>query len=238
MKNKETLRQRMAEDNGTFALVSSFLLLIGGVLIKNYTIASIGGLCFAYMLNALVIAIKAGREARRQQMEIDSYIAKKDFELKADLLAKAYEDGRISDDDISYLVRSLAKTNTDIKGMVNTINKPIVNTIVEPIISADIKDVEVITENTETTNEEVEVTEDRDTKQDTKPSVPEILQFTINSGKFCFRYNNKDMAIAPTDVVKGQFLHEEFDDSFGYHQNNEATFYIYPADRKIVAVNN
>ena len=162
-----------------------------------------------------------GAEVLAQEAEAKAYAIKKNADTKADLLAKAYHDKKISDEDISFLVRSLA---SDVKQANTTQNKAIVTP--QPVQAIEVKPV---VETQAEVVEEVEAVEDNNKDN-------QIIPFVVEGGRFVFNYNDNKIAFSPQDVIKGEALHKEFDDSFGYYKNADAIFYIYPVDKKIVAV--
>lgn len=209
------------ENLGAYGLLLSVVLILIGILHSNIISLIIGGLMFMKLISVICHMAAKGAEVLAQEAEAKAYAIKKNADTKADLLAKAYHDKKISDEDISFLVRSLA---SDVKQANTTQHKAIVTP--QPVQAIEVKPVveaqaEVV--------EEVEAVEDNNKDN-------QIIPFVVEGGRFVFNYNDNKIAFSPQDVIKGEALHKEFDDSFGYYKNADAIFYIYPVDKKIVAV--
>lgn len=209
------------ENLGAYGLLLSVVLILIGILHSNIISLIIGGLMFMKLISVICHMAAKGAEVLAQEAEAKAYAIKKNADTKADLLAKAYHDKKISDEDISFLVRSLA---SDVKQANTTQHKAIVTP--QPVQAIEVKPV------VETQAEVVEVVEAvEDNNKDNQ-----IIPFVVEGGRFVFNYNDNKIAFSPQDVIKGEALHKEFDDSFGYYKNADAIFYIYPVDKKIVAV--
>ena len=206
------------ENLGAYGLLLSVVLILIGILHSNIISLIIGGLMFMKLISVICHMAAKGAEVLAQEAEAKAYAIKKNADTKADLLAKAYHDKKISDEDISFLVRSLA---SDVKQANTTQNKAIVTP--QPVQAIEVKPV------VETQAEVVEAVEDNNKDN-------QIIPFVVEGGRFVFNYNDNKIAFSPQDVIKGEALHKEFDDSFGYYKNADAIFYIYPVDKKIVAV--
>lgn len=209
------------ENLGTYSLLASIVLMIIGVIGKNDTCLLLGGSIFIFLIGCISKMINEGIKDYHTESEARAYAIKLQADIKADLLAKAYEDNNIKDEDISFLVRSLAsdvKLNTTQITQAPIIQTPIKDVYDKPVI--EVKDIE---------------------KEDLSDTEPEennlVVPFEIVSGKFTFKYNGKDMAFGANDVTKGEYPHEEFSDSIGYYKNADAVFYIYPKEKQIAIVN-
>ena len=202
---------------GSIALLVSMVLMIVGVFQNNIPCLVIGGIGFFKIVQDINKIV----DSYTQENEAKAYAIKKNADTKADLLAKAYHDKKISDEDISFLVRSLA---SDVKQANITQHKAIVTP--QPVQAIEVKPV---VETQAEVVEEVEAVEDNNKDN-------QIIPFVVEGGRFVFNYNDNKIAFSPQDVIKGEALHKEFDDSFGYYKNADAIFYIYPVDKKIVAV--
>lgn len=202
---------------GSIALLVSMVLMIVGVFQNNIPCLVIGGIGFFKIVQDINKIV----DSYTQENEANAYAIKKNADTKADLLAKAYHDKKISDEDISFLVRSLA---SDVKQANTTQHKAIVTP--QPVQAIEVKPV---VETQAEVVEEVESVEDNNKGN-------QIISFVVEGGRFVFNYNDNKIAFSPQDVIKGEALHKEFDDSFGYYKNADAIFYIYPVDKKIVAV--
>lgn len=209
------------ENLGAYGLLLSVVLILIGILHSNIISLIIGGLMFMKLISVICHMAAKGAEVLAQEAEAKAYAIKKNADTKADLLAKAYHDKKISDEDISFLVRSLA---SDVKQANTTQNKAIVTP--QPVQAIEVKPV---VETQAEVVEEVEAVEDNNKDN-------QIIPFVVEGGRFVFNYNDNKIAFSPQDVIKGEALHKEFDDSFGYYKNADAIFYIYPVDKKIVAV--
>lgn len=209
---------------GSLALLVSLILIIVGVFKNNIPCLIIG----AVILFKVVQDINKIVDSYTCESEAKAYAIKKDADMKADLLAQAYADGKIKDEDIAFLVKSLADTNSHVAKAVQqreyipvqpvkaieVESTPIIHE--EPVVTADIQEVHSQEDNS---NEDIQE-----------------ISYVVDNGRFLFPYNGSNMAFSPRDVIKGKALHTDFDDSFGYYKNADAVFYIYPANRKIVAV--
>ena len=202
---------------GSIALLVSMVLMIVGVFQNNIPCLVIGGIGFFKIVQDINKIV----DSYTQENEAKAYAIKKNADTKADLLAKAYHDKKISDEDISFLVRSLA---SDVKQANITQHKAIVTP--QPVQAIEVKPV---VETQAEVVEEVEAVEDNNKDN-------QIIPFVVEGGRFVFNYNDNKISFSPQDVIKGEALHKEFDDSFGYYKNADAIFYIYPVDKKIVAV--
>lgn len=209
------------ENLGAYGLLLSVVLILIGILHSNIISLIIGGLMFMKLISVICHMAAKGAEVLAQEAEAKAYAIKKNADTKADLLAKAYHDKKISDEDISFLVRSLA---SDVKQANITQHKAIVTP--QPVQAIEVKPV---VETQAEVVEEVEAVEDNNKDN-------QIISFVVEGGRFVFNYNDNKIAFSPQDVIKGEALHKEFDDSFGYYKNADAIFYIYPVDKKIVAV--
>lgn len=209
------------ENLGAYGLLLSVVLILIGILHSNIISLVIGGLMFMKLISVICHMAAKGAEVLAQEAEAKAYAIKKNADTKADLLAKAYHDKKISDEDISFLVRSLA---SDVKQANTTQHKAIVTP--QPVQAIEVKPV---VETQAEVVEEVESVEDNNKGN-------QIISFVVEGGRFVFNYNDNKIAFSPQDVIKGEALHKEFDDSFGYYKNADAIFYIYPVDKKIVAV--
>lgn len=209
------------ENLGAYGLLLSVVLILIGILHSNIISLIIGGLMFMKLISVICHMAAKGAEVLAQEAEAKAYAIKKNADTKADLLAKAYHDKKISDEDISFLVRSLA---SDVKQANTTQHKAIVTP--QPVQAIEFKPV---VETQAEVVEEVEAVEDNNKDN-------QIIPFVVEGGRFVFNYNDNKIAFSPQDVIKGEALHKEFDDSFGYYKNADAIFYIYPVDKKIVAV--
>lgn len=209
------------ENLGAYGLLLSVVLILIGILHSNIISLIIGGLMFMKLISVICHMAAKGAEVLAQEAEAKAYAIKKNADTKADLLAKAYHDKKISDEDISFLVRSLA---SDVKQANNTQHKAIVTP--QPVQAIEVKPV---VETQAEVVEEVEAVEDNNKDN-------QIIPFVVEGGRFVFNYNDNKIAFSPQDVIKGEALHKEFDDSFGYYKNADSIFYIYPVDKKIVAV--
>lgn len=209
------------ENLGAYGLLLSVVLILIGILHSNIISLIIGGLMFMKLISVICHMAAKGAEVLAQEAEAKAYAIKKNADTKADLLAKAYHDKKISDEDISFLVRSLA---SDVKQANTTQHKAIVTP--QPVQAIEVKPV---VETQAEVVEEVEAVEDNNKDN-------QIIPFVVEGGRFVFNYNDNKIAFSPQDVIKGEALHKEFDDSFGYYKNADAIFYIYPVDKKIVAV--
>lgn len=212
------------ENLGAYGLLLSVVLILIGILHSNIISLIIGGLMFMKLISVICHMAAKGAEVLAQEAEAKAYAIKKNADTKADLLAKAYHDKKISDEDISFLVRSLA---SDVK-QANTIQHKAIVTP-QPVQAIEVKPV------VETQAEVVEEVEAVEAVEDNNKD-NQIIPFVVEGGRFVFNYNDNKIAFSPQDVIKGEALHKEFDDSFGYYKNADAIFYIYPVDKKIVAV--
>ena len=220
--------KRLGEDIGSYVYITSIVLIIVGVIGHNDACFLIGGSAFTLMIGYTTRLIDADIKDAHTKAEAEAYAIKKNADMKADLLAQAYADGKIKDEDIEFLIRSLADANSPVAKAVQqreyipvqpikTIeveSKPIIHE--EPIVTVDIQEADSQENNS---NEDIQE-----------------ISYVVDNGRFLFPYNGNNMAFSPRDVIKGEALHKDFDDSFGYYKNADAVFYIYPANRKIVAV--
>ena len=216
--------KRLGEDAGTIALVLSVIAIMAGIKSGNMLVTGLGVYGFVKIVNSICDFVKRKSIADYNTNEAKAYCIKRQADSRAELVTKAYKDGKVSDEDISFLVRSLA-TNVSTQQAINTnISKPVA---IQPINAIEVKPVvteEIVVDNA---TEQVEVEDNND---------EQIIPYTIESGRFVFKYKNKDMAFGPSNVVKNAYLQEEFNDSAGYYKNADAVFYIYPSEKKLIAV--
>ena len=216
--------KKLGEDAGTIALILSIVAIIIGLKSNNFVVISLGSYSFIKLVKNICDFVDKKAMADYNLHEAKSYYIKKQADTKADLLAKAYSDNKISDEDISFLVKSLAydaKPNKAYIDQPSRLNPVIEVKQVKETIKEDIKE--------ETTAVSEEVSEEVDSND-------LVVPFEIVSGRFCFKYQGKDMAFTSADVIKGQYPHEEFNDSVGYYKNADAIFYIYPKEKQIAIV--
>lgn len=208
------------EDLGTNALILSVAITAIGALFNNRFCFVVGGSMFSLLVLCIISLVIKGSKIIAQESQEKALRASKNDEFKAELLLRAYQDGKIKDEDISFLVRSLA---SDVNSNTVQVNQ-------RPIVTAPIQVIE-----SKPVIEAKEIIKE-DTVQEDTVSDNQVISYTVDSGRFTFKYKGDDMAFGPSDVVRGEYLHKEFDDSFGYYKNADAVFYIYPTDKKIAVV--
>jgi hypothetical protein len=209
--------KRLGEDAGTIALVLSIIAIIIGIKSGNFVVIGLGAYSFMKLVKNICDFVDRKAMAEYNLHEAKSYYIKKQADTKAQLLAKAYKDNKISDEDISFLVKSLAYDNNSHKmhiDQIPTYSNPVIE-VKQPVNTNQVKEIEA--------------------KEDEENNL--VVPFEIVSGKFTFKYNGKDMAFGANDVTKGEYPHEEFSDSIGYYKNADAVFYIYPKEKQIAIVN-
>ena len=216
--------KKLGEDAGTIALILSIVAIIIGLKSNNFVVVLLGAYSFIKLVKNICDFVNKKAMAEYNLHEAKSYYIKKQADTKADLLAKAYSDNKISDEDISFLVKSLAYDAKPNKTYIDTPSR------LNPVI--EVKEVkETIKEDTKDTNTTVNEKENEEVDSNEL-----VVPFEIVSGKFCFKYQGKDMAFTSADVIKGQYPHEEFSDSIGHYKNADAIFYIYPKEKQIAII--
>ena len=117
---------------GTNALKFSMILIVLGTIFKSNACLIIGGFTFSTIVIIIGAMMKAGLKQAKEESEAKNYSAIKETDIKIELIRKAYEDGRVSDEDISQLMRSLYSNATS----TTSVAKPIVNQHVATIAPA------------------------------------------------------------------------------------------------------
>lgn len=219
--------ERIKRNMGSIMTLSSITFMLLGHCSSNIAFMIIGAYGFVKCMTDISRAIKAGIDEDAELRRMEAYAIKKEADTKAELIAKAYEDGRIRDEDIAYIVRSLAKSDTTTVINANPISRT---------ITASNPQQHVIDVNVTPVEEESETITNTSVEQSTDNSQDDIIHYTIEGGRFKFNYKGNAIAFGPADIIKGSSLHEDFADSFGYYKNGEAVFYIYPVDKTIAVV--
>lgn len=210
---------QQGKNMGSIGLLLSIIAIIAGVAMSNLILIAIGGFGFVKLVNTMCRIADKRYEIDINYAEARAYSIKRQADSKAELLSKAYKDGKVKDEDISFLVRSLA---ADVKSNTTQVNQ-------RPVVSAPVQAIEA-----NPVVEVSEVVEDNTTQSESEDN--NVIPYEINSGRFVFKYKGKDMAFGPSDVAKNEYLHEEFNDSAGYYKNADAVFYIYPSEKQIAVV--
>ena len=93
--------KKLGEDAGTIALILSIVAIIIGLKSNNFVVISLGSYSFIKLVKNICDFVDKKAMADYNLHEAKSYYIKKQADTKADLLAKAYSDNKISDEDIS-----------------------------------------------------------------------------------------------------------------------------------------
>lgn len=207
------------ENMGSIALGLSMVAILVGAAIKNIVVLFVGVFTFIKIVDNMCKIVNRKLEMRDRQNNADNYAKMKAADTKRDILLKAYEDGKINNEDISFLVRSLSSQYPE---RTTSIAQPVIQRPVAVEDRTQVIEAEVVSESS---------------SKDNSNEGSQVIQYIVDNGRFLFEYNGNKLGFSPADVIKGEALHKDFDDSFGYYKNADAIFYIYPVDKKIVAVN-